>query len=51
MSLNISEFFDGNIVSKYSKSTNNELEILHNITKQISLSLPYCGGPTTDITC
>ena len=51
MSFTVSEFLNGNIVSKYSKSANIELETLHNITKQILLSLQYCAGHTTDLTC
>ena len=39
MSSKLSEFLDGNIVSKYSALANNELEILHNKRKDVSVTL------------
>ena len=44
MSLKVSEFFNGNIVSKYNKSTNNEFEIFdelrdRNMTISIDISI------------
>ena len=37
MSLKVSEFLDGNIVSKYGKLTDNELEIPHYKRKDVFL--------------